>query len=41
MNPHVQMQQELAALGITSEMLGPSEDLALPGAGPQQALQAS
>ena len=41
MNPHVQMQQELAALGIASEMLGPSEDLALPGAGPQQALQAS
>jgi hypothetical protein len=41
MNPHVQMQEELAALGITSAMLGPSEDLALPGAGPQQALQAA
>jgi hypothetical protein len=35
------MQQELAALGITQEMLGPAEDLALPSAGPQQALQAS
>jgi hypothetical protein len=38
MNP--QMQQELEALGVSLRMLGPAEHLALPGAGPQQALQA-
>ncbi len=37
MNPT--MQQELDAMGITPAMIGPAEDLALPAAGPQQALQ--
>lgn len=38
MNP--QLQLELEALGVSPRMLGPAEHLALPGAGPQQALQA-
>ncbi len=36
-----QMRQELEAIGITPDMIGPADRLALPAAGPHAALDAS